>query len=392
MIHAVKETLTETAPPRWYWPRAVYLHIPFCAHRCGYCDFATVAGQDQLADRYLDALELEMAALAAPPTVQTIFIGGGTPTHLNERQLERLLNSIRLRFTPTPGYEWTVEANPGTLNVRKVAILADHGVNRVSLGAQSFHRPLLQVLERNHNPDDVPRAIELVRQRIPEVSLDLIFGVPGQSLEQWHSDLQRALDLGVHHVSTYGLTYEKGTPLWKLRERGEVKPAEEELELAMYAHTIDTLEAAGFEHYEISNFARPGHACRHNLVYWANEAYFGFGLGAARYVEGRREVNTRDLLSYLAKVERGEPATQQAETLDPEERARETAFLQLRRQEGIDRRTFQQQTGFNLDHLLERAITRHVAGSLLEDNGKRVRLTRQGKFLADTVFRDLLVG
>jgi oxygen-independent coproporphyrinogen-3 oxidase len=287
-------------------------------------------------------------------------------------------------------WEWTVEANPGTLDAAKVSILADHGVNRVSLGAQSFHRPLLEVLERNHDPDDVPRALDLVRRRIDEVSLDLIFGVPGQTLAQWQNDLQRAIALGVPHLSTYGLTYEKGTPLWKQRERGDIRPVDEETERAMYAHTMEALAEAGFEQYEISNFARPGHECRHNLVYWNNHAYFGFGLGAARYIKGRREVNTRDLIRYIELVLSDRPATQQSEVLEPEERARETAFLMIRKCAGIERASFFEQTGFVLDALLGEAIRRHVASGLLDDGGATARLTREGRFLADVVCADFL--
>jgi oxygen-independent coproporphyrinogen-3 oxidase len=349
-----------------------------------------VAGQDQLADRYLDALAREIASLETPQVVETLFIGGGTPTHVNARQLTRLMTTIRDWFHFTPSYEFTVESNPGTLDAEKVDVLADHGVNRLSLGAQSFHPHLLRVLERNHNPVDVPRAVAIARRRIPEISLDLIFGTPGQTLEQWEDDLQRVIDLGTNHLSTYGLTYEKGTPLWKQREAGAVVPLAEELERAMYGQAMDTLAAAGFEHYEISNFARPGHRCRHNLVYWANEAYFGFGLGAARYVRGRREVNTRDLLSYLRKIEASESPTQQAEVLDPEERARETAVLHLRRAEGITRTVFQHQTGWDLDHLIGPSLRRCVEQGLLVDDGCRVRLTLEGKFLADSVFLRVL--
>ena len=391
MSPPVKQSAADrTDWPRWLWPRAAYLHIPFCAHRCGYCDFATVAGQDHLADRYLDALAAEIATLGDPQPVETVFVGGGTPTHLNTHQLERFLRTVRAWFLLDPGGEFTVEANPGTLDADKVAVLAEYGVTRVSLGAQSFHPPLLRVLERNHDPDDVPRAVELVRQRLAEVSVDLIFGVPGQTREQWAADLARAVALGVDHLSTYGLTYEKGTRLWKQRERGEVRPLDEELERALYEHTMDALAAAGFEHYEISNFARPGHRCRHNLVYWANEAYFGFGLGAARYVHGRREVNTRDLHTYLAAVQAGASPVQQWEELGPEERARETAVLQLRRLEGIDRVAFRVQTGCELDALAGRALRRHTARGLLADDGRRVWLTREGKFVADTVFQSLL--
>lgn len=376
--------------PPWLWPRAAYLHIPFCAHHCGYCDFAIAVGRDDMMDLYLDALAAELATLGGAQSVETLFLGGGTPTYLSARQLERLLTEIHRWLPPRPGHEFSIEANPGTLDADKVAVLADHGVNRVSLGAQSFHPHLLRVLERDHAPADVPRAVEIVRRRIDNVSLDLIFGVPGQTLDEWRADLSWALRLAPQHVSTYGLTYEKGTPLWKQQQRGEVTALGEEEERILHAIGIETLEAAGFNHYEISNFAQPGRGCRHNQIYWANWAYFGFGMGAARYVNGKRELNTRDLRTYIRKALSGEPTTFQAEELAAEERARETMAVQLRRAEGIDRSAFPEQTGFTLDALAGPAIAHQVELGLLQDDGASVRLTREGKFVADAVIMRLL--
>ena len=375
---------------RWSAPSAAYIHIPFCAHRCSYCDFAIAVGRDELADRYLDALAAELATLGEPRLVRTLFIGGGTPTYLSTTQLRRVLSDVNHWLPTERDGEFSIEANPGTLDAEKVAVLADHGVTRVSLGAQSFHQPLLNVLERDHAPDDVDRAAEKIRRQIPEFSLDLIFGVPGQTLAAWDADLRRALALQTDHVSTYGLTYEKGTPLWKERQRGTILPLDEEAELSLYAHAIDTLEAAGFEHYEISNFALPGRRSRHNQIYWANEPYYGFGMGAARYIDGRREVNTRDLATYIRKALGGEPTTFQSELLPAEERARESMALQLRLCDGIARRAFHEQTGYELDDIAGPAIVRHVELGLLEDDGERVRLTREGKYVADAVVAGLL--
>ncbi len=375
----------------WLNPRSAYVHIPFCAHKCGYCDFASLAGADHLADRYLVALEVEMSKLGEPRPVETIFIGGGTPTRLDARQLERMLASVRRWFPLSPGGEWTVEANPGTFDAEKADVLAEGGVNRVSLGAQSFQPDLLKALERNHTPDEVPRALDLVRPRFPFWSFDLIFGVPGSTPKLWESDLETALALGPKHLSCYGLVYEKGTALWKQERAGQVQPVDEDAERAMYEHTIDRLSADGLAMYEISNFARPGHESRHNLVYWANLAYFGVGLGAARYQGGTRSSNTRDLPAYLKRIEAGLDATGPTETLEPEERARETAVLMLRRTvQGLDRATFAHQTGFNFDALAGPALPKHRSGGLLEDDGQRVRFTREGLFLADTVLCDLL--
>jgi len=374
----------------WLCPTAAYLHIPFCAHHCGYCDFAVASGQDHLVDLYLEALCMELSTLGRPARVSTIFLGGGTPTYLTAPQLERLLLSVRRWLPLAHGGEWSIESTPESITPEKLDVLRALGVTRVSIGVQSFHKHLLPVLDRIHGPEHVAPAVDAVRRRGMSISLDLIFGVPGQGLDDWRSDLDRALALAPEHLSTYGLTYEKGTPLWKQRERGEVRSLDEDAELDMYLTAIDRLAAAGFEHYEISNFARLGQRCRHNEVYWANHAYYGFGVSAARYVDGRREVNTRNLKDYLKRVLAGDSPTFQSEELDLQERAHETAVIQLRRCDGIFRDEFQRQTRFRLDDLMGAAIARHVTNGLLDDNGKQVRLTRQGKCVADAIVTDLL--
>jgi oxygen-independent coproporphyrinogen-3 oxidase len=347
-------------------------------------------------DLYLQALTAELATLGKPQPVHSIFIGGGTPTYLDCRRLERLLAETRRWFVPMDqsseprDFEFSVEANPGNLDGEKVKILANHGVTRISLGSQSFHPHLLRVLERDHLPGDVFRAIDVVKTRIPQVSLDLIFGIPGQTLLDWQRDLEQAVALQPDHLSTYGLTYEKGTRLWKQRQRGEIHSLDEDTELAMYLQALDFLESADFEQYEISNHARPGKRCRHNQVYWANEAYFGFGMGAARYIEGRRELNTRSIHEYIRRTMAGESATFQSEILEPKDRARETIALQLRRSDGIDRRAFYNQTGFELDDLAGPALAQQIDLGLIEDDGSSVRLTRKGKCVADAVIQEFM--
>ncbi len=304
----------QAAPP-WIWPSAAYIHVPFCAHHCGYCDFAVAVGKDHLRDTYLEALEKELATLGEPQPVTTLFFGGGTPSHLTAAQLQRLLENV-LRWLPwEPAHEFTIEANPDSLENEKIRILADHGVNRISLGVQSFDADVLRVLERMHQPADVPRTVERVKKHIDNVSLDLIFGVPGQTLAQWQSDLRQALALEPTHIATYGLTYEKGTRLWKQQQAGQLQKLSEDLELAMYTSAMDMLEEAGFEQYEISNFARPYFHCRHNQVYWANHAHFGFGVGAASYLRGERRLNVRDTQGYIRRALAGQPTHFQSETL-----------------------------------------------------------------------------
>jgi oxygen-independent coproporphyrinogen-3 oxidase len=381
-------------------PRAAYIHVPFCAHHCGYCDFAVAAGQDHLMDRYLDALEVELSSLGEARPVQTVFIGGGTPTYLAAPQLDRLLTAID-RWLPRTaaaddlppnraGAELSVEATPDSLTEEKVALLRKHGVHRVSIGAQSFHPHLLRTLERTHDPEAVPRSVAWVQDAAMQVSLDLIFGAPGQSFDDWDTDLRQALALRPDHIATYGLTYEKGTRLWKQRERGSIQALDEDAELALYTHAIDTLEAAGFEHYEVSNFARPGCRSRHNQFYWANEPYYGFGVGAARYVTGSRELNVRNTALYIQRVLAGKSPTFQAERLGPEERARETLVVQLRRADGVNAAAFRQQTGHDLETLAGAALGRLVDLGYLLRQGETYSLTRSGKYVADALVRELL--
>jgi oxygen-independent coproporphyrinogen III oxidase len=380
-----------TRPP-WLQPRTAYVHVPFCAHHCGYCDFAVTVGQDSLVELYLEALTVELAGLGRPHPIETAFIGGGTPTHLSPAQLERLLAAIRRWLPLPPGAEFSVESTPESLDDEKCRALAAGGISRVSVGVQSFRPHLLTALDRQHRIEHIPRAVDTVRKHGLNLSLDLIFAAPGATRADWDADLADAIRYAPDHVSTYGLTYEKGTPLWKGRQRGQVMPVPEDDELAMYEAAIDTLTAAGFEHYEVSNFARPGHRCRHNERYWANEAYFGFGVGAARYVDGTRELNGRNTTDYVRRVLAGESPTFQSETLDPRERAIETMAVQLRRCDGIDRPRFREQTGFALDDLVGEKLAQVIGLGLLESEATAVRLTRRGKFVADGVIESLMAG
>ncbi len=377
-------------PPPWLEPRTAYLHVPFCAHHCGYCDFAVSAGQDHLIEHYLDALAKELETLGTPRPVETLFIGGGTPTYLSAGQLGRLLTEIN-RWLPLPaGAEFSIESTPDSLTDEKLAVLKDHGVSRVSVGVQSFQAEHLTSLDRRHTASQIPRAVEDVRRHGLGLSLDLIFAAPGATVSSWQKDLESALTFEPDHLSTYGLTYEKGTPLWKDRTRGRIQPVGEDDELAMYELAMDLLAAAGFEHYEISNFARPGCRCRHNERYWANEAYYGSGVGAARYVQRVRELNTRDTRAYIQKVLSGDAPTFQSEQLNDRDRAFETIGTQLRRAEGIGRERFQEQSGLSLDNLVGETVASLVENGILADGGNAVRLTRRGFCVADGVIEELM--
>ncbi|HUY36123.1 MAG TPA: radical SAM family heme chaperone HemW [Pirellulales bacterium] len=371
-------------------PRAAYIHVPFCARRCGYCNFTLVAGRDELVEQYLAALRRELTWLERPRRVETLFIGGGTPTHLPPAALGKLLALVREWFVLEQGYEFSVEANPAGLDDQRLAVMAEHGVTRISLGAQSFDAAKLRRLERDHEPADVARSFDLARRRIASVSLDLIFAAPGETPAEWENDLAAALRLQPDHVSTYGLTLERGTTFWGRLLSGQLTRADEESERTMYAAAIDTLGAAGFEHYEVSNFARPAQRCRHNEVYWAADEYYAAGPGAARYVAGRREVNHRSTTTWLKRVLAGESPVGESETLSPEDRAREALVLGLRRLEGVERNAFARRTGFEIDELVGAAVKCYVALGLLIDDTGRVRLTREGLFVSDSIWPALL--
>lgn len=371
-------------------PRSAYLHVPFCAHRCGYCNFTLIANRPDLVERYLLALDRELSWLGTQREVETLFIGGGTPTYLSPNDLERMLRITRAWFRPVAGYEFTVEANPAGLDDDRVAVLAEHGVTRLSLGAQSFNEAKLRLLERDHSAAEIEASVALARKRLTSVSLDMIFAVPGESIEVWQRDLDSALRLAPDHVSTYGLTYERGTTFWGRRRRGELSQLDEESERSMYAEAIDRLAAAGFEHYEVSNFARAGYRCRHNEVYWAGLSYYAAGPGAARYVNGRREVNHRSTTTWMSRVLSGQSPVAESEELCAEDRAREMLVLGLRRLEGVSRETFARSTGYEIEQLIGGELARHIERGLLADCDGRIRLTREGLFVSDAIWPDFL--
>lgn len=373
-------------------PRAAYIHVPFCRHRCGYCNFTLIAGRDDLMQRYLDALARELALLATPQEVDTLFFGGGTPTHLPPKDLKRLLSLAKEWFPLAKDYELSVEANPLDLTPERCEVLKEAGINRISLGVQSFHAEKLSLLERDHRSADITLAVKRAQEVARSVSIDLIFGVPGETLSSWQEDLRRGIELGVTHVSTYGLTFERGTQFWTRQQRGELTAVAEGLEATLYESAIDTLQAAGFEHYEVSNSARAGFRCRHNETYWLGRPYFAAGPGAARYVNGIREVNHRSTTTYLARMEQGKSPVAEQEELSLEERARERLVFGLRRIEGVALSNFVGETGFELLPLGGKPLARYLAQGWMEKTETHLRLTRAGLLISDSLWPDLLVG
>ena len=371
-------------------PRAAYVHVPFCRHRCGYCNFTLIAGRDDLIERYLRALTKELLLLESRRPVETLFFGGGTPTHLPPSQLSKLLALARDWFDLQPGFEFSVEANPLDLTPERCVVLQAAGVNRISLGAQSFSQRKLTILERDHSPVQIGEAFAAAKSVAPSVSLDLIFGVPEETESEWENDLQQALALRPQHISTYGLTIEKGTTFFPRVTRGELKPADEEAAASMYERTIDVLTAAGYEHYEVSNFALPGHRCRHNETYWLGRGYFAAGPGAARYVNGVREMNHRSTTAWLSRLEQNQSPTAESETLSAEDRARERLVFGLRRLAGIESSEFFRETGYAIEQLGGDALQRFIEQGFLERTETSLRLTRRGLLISDSLWPDLL--
>lgn len=382
-----------SSPP----PRSLYAHIPFCARHCGYCDFAIAVGKTDRVEAYLIALEAELArkvSLFQPSQLpmDTWFVGGGTPSLLDAGQLRRLGEILAGRTPLAPGGEGSLEANPESFDSEKARVLADSGFTRISLGVQSFEPGTLEALERPHDATLVERGVRAAREAGLAVSLDLIFGAPGQTRDNWALDLRRAIDLGPDHLSLYGLTYERGTPLEKKVRGGLVLPLAEELERDLYDQAMTTLEAAGYHQYEISNFSRTGFESRHNRAYWANLPHVGIGMGAAGLLDGERTLNTRDLDRYLRLALAGEDTAFQRERLEPWETARETLMMNLRRVEGVVPEEFLARTGFSLDQILGDGAGPLVRQGLLARDELGLRLTREGRFVADAVIVQLLAG
>lgn len=374
--------------------RSLYVHVPLCRTRCGYCDFYSEVYQPDAVAPLVAALltELDRHAAMRPLAFETIYVGGGTPTILPPTALADLLNAVAAHRDPHTALEFTVEANPATVTQSIADVLAAAGVTRVSIGAQSFDPDELRRLDRTHDPEDVARTVATCRAAgIGQISLDLIFGIPGQTLASLAANLDRARTLTRDHISCYGLTYEPGTPLREQYDRGLVRAVDEDLEAEMYELVLDTLPAAGLPQYEISNFARPGAACRHNLLCWQNAPYIGIGPAAAGYLDDVRYRNMADTAAYVAAIHAGQSPWQEHERLNPAQRAGEAAMLALRTTAGIDRAGFARLYGADpLEHFAE-TVRRHVDDGLLAVTPTSIHLTRSGLLLANRVMADFLV-
>jgi oxygen-independent coproporphyrinogen III oxidase len=372
-----------------YSDTALYVHIPFCTQMCRYCNFYSepIASHDVAA--VVSALIAEIVKYKSQ-LIRTVYIGGGSPSCLPPEHLLRLIDKIT-EYWPNP-IEFTVELNPGQVSQETLKELYRRGINRLSIGAQSFNQSELKFLGRGHDVNAIASTVKTAQQiGFDNISLDLIFAIPGSTIESWSQSLDSAIDLAVQHVSAYSLTYEKGTPLEKLCSLGEVEVIGEETDRQMYELAIDELARAGFAQYEISNFAKPEFECQHNLIYWANKPYIGIGPGASSYWQGSRTTNISDIEKYVTAIKEDRNIIVESQIPNEIETVCETAVLNLRRIRGIVLTEFEEQTGCDAIELFSEPIHKYQQAGLIEIKDGRVFLTRKALPIADSILCDFSV-
>jgi oxygen-independent coproporphyrinogen-3 oxidase len=377
---------------------SVYVHIPFCIQKCGYCDFNAYRYRDHVAHAYLAAIEREIvyAATKRPSTeyrVPSVYFGGGTPSTLAPLDLTRLLGMIGDSFPLQADAEITLEADPGTIDLAGLEALRAGGFNRISIGVQAFDDDLLDTLDRLHSAADARSALVWARRAgFLDLNLDLMFGLPGQSLTAWEMSLQEAIAFAPTHVSVYGLTIEERTPFYRRQQSGKLILPDEESQATMFERADQLLTAAGYVHYEISNYAMPGWRSRHNLHYWRHGEYLGFGAGAHAYLEGSRMENERLPGRYIQAVVEHGNAVHMSEYIDRERRLHEGLMVGLRLREGIDLVAFLQRYGISLETAYAAPIAELVQGGYLQVTAGHLRLSDSGRLVADAVLSQLVAA
>ncbi len=372
---------------------SIYIHIPFCVSKCHYCDFNSYADKSHLVARYQSALLKEISSFANGQKINTIFFGGGTPSYLPPEQIDRLLQQVKQSFDCSKVKETTLETNPETIeDTERFIGYRKAGINRISLGAQSFDNTILLSMNRPHKAEKIPEVLHYAREAgFDNMNLDFIFGYPQQTMETWQDTLEKAIELHPEHLSIYGLTVEPGTFLYTYVKQGKQTPAHDDLVLEMYQYTLERLPSAGYQQYEISNFSLPGRECQHNINYWKNGDYFGFGAGAHSYINGRRYWNIRSVDEYVKRMESGQSPAVGEEQLDGRYKMAESAMLALRLNEGLNRATFQAQFQQDPLEIFSDVFSQYSQAGLLHMDDSRIQLTQQGLYLSDSLFADLFV-
>lgn len=370
----------------------IYIHIPFCKSRCIYCGFYSTTLLD-LRKKYINAVcrEMELRKNYIREPFSTIYLGGGTPSLLDEAELTKLFLYINNVYDVDRNAEITMECNPDDITPKFTNMLSRLPINRVSMGAQTFADSRLRLLHRRHNSDEVKHAVKLLREAgIKNISIDLMFGFPDESLSQWKEDISAALALNIEHISAYSLMYEENTPLWKMLDTGKVKEIDEELSLTMFKELVCQLTDAGYEHYEISNFARPGYRSRHNSSYWHQVPYIGLGAAAHSFDLNSRQWNVADLKLYIEEINNG-IIPMEREELDNDTTFNDIITTALRTSDGIDLNAMETRLGKRYRNTLISAAGKHIEQGLLEIRHDRLRLTSEGIFISDMVMSDLMI-
>ncbi len=371
-------------------PTSAYVHVPFCTQICFYCDFSKVFIKNQPVDDYLVHLMQEVDSYDIR-TLRTLYIGGGTPTALSAKQLDFLLQELDKRLDLSQIEEFTIEANPGDLTAEKVEVLAASKVNRVSLGVQTFDDLMLKKIGRSHTVKDIYDNIDRLKQAgFHNISIDLIYALPGQTIDQVKENVARAIGLDIPHMSLYSLILENHTVFMNRMRRGKLNLPQEDTEAEMFDYIISELEQAGFEHYEISNFSKPGFESRHNLMYWDNAEYYGLGAGASGYVDGIRYRNHGPIRHYLKAVEEGNARVHE-EVLSKQEQMEEEMFLGLRKKSGVSITRFSQKFGEDFKKIYGDVVAELATDGLLKVEHDVVRMTKKGLFLGDTVAEKFII-
>jgi len=369
----------------------IYVHIPFCISKCLYCDFNSLAGMEKYIPDYFDALKKEIDGTKEEAKVTSIFIGGGTPSVVDHAYIGELLEKLSNKFEITDTAEITIESNPGTLTREKLRSYKEYGINRLSMGLQSTDDRLLKILGRCHRFEEfINNYNEAVSCGFNNINADLMFSLPDQSLEDWDKSLEAMTALGLQHLSCYSLIVEEGTPFYRLNEQGKLNIPSEEMDREMYKHAKDYLGSKGYVHYEISNFARDNHECRHNLIYWKAQEYIGFGAGAHSYWGDYRFSNVIGIEDYIKGIKAGSQRAAQKDFISQKDSMAEFMILGLRLIKGVDREEFSNRYNIDPDDIYDDVIKKFVSQGLLHSDSSKIALTDKGLDLANIVMAEFL--
>ena len=370
----------------------IYIHIPFCKTRCIYCGFYSTTLLD-MRNEYIDAVcrEMKLRKNYLNEPISTIYLGGGTPSMLDENNLNKLFLYINNVYSVNANAEITMECNPDDVTPEFANIISRLPINRVSMGAQTFSDKRLALLHRRHNAGEVSKAVMLLRKAgIHNISIDLMFGFPNESLEQWKEDIATALALNVEHISAYSLMYEEGTPLWNMLKNGKIEEIDDDLSIAMYNELVSQLTASGYEHYEISNFAKPGFRSRHNSSYWHQVPYIGLGAAAHSFDMKSRQWNVADVRKYIKSIN-SNIIPMERETLDKDTIMNDIITTALRTSDGIDLKKVENMLGSEYSNQVVKNAAKHIDEGLLELKDGRIKLTKKGIYISDMIMSDIMI-